>query len=181
MSTIRVIAAATIGLVLVGGSSTLHTQPSTSTSTTVSVVTAKPSTITQTVSPPTTPMNVAVGNWLDNVQDHLDAIVNGAGNVGAAADSGDISGVGAACKQFHDGVQGLQGHMPTPDPQLTTALQAALSDYYAGLHFCMAGAEDYDINEVSHAKTFIQSANGYMENATSILNRDLGRTDVHLG
>jgi hypothetical protein len=70
--------------------------------------------------------------------------------------------------------------MPTPDPQLTTALQAALSDYDTGTHFCMAGTEDYDVDEVHHATTFLQSANNYMDQATAILSRDLG-TNITIG
>ncbi len=70
--------------------------------------------------------------------------------------------------------------MPTPDPQLTTALQAALSDYDTGTHFCVAGTQDYDVNELEHTLTFLQSANNYMEQATAILDRDLG-TNVTLG
>jgi len=178
MSISRVIAAASIGLALAGCSSTLTSTPRTSISTTV--ITAAPRTITITVPPPPTPMPTAVGSWLGATKDHLDAIVRAAHALANAAQDENVSGVGAACQNFHDGVQGLQGHMPSPDPQLTTALQAALSDYDAGTHFCMAGTQDYDLNELRHSATFLQSANNYMDQATAILDRDLG-TNVTLG
>ena len=76
---------------------------------------------------------------------------------------------------MHDGVAGLQGHMPTPDPELTKALQSALSDHDSGTHFCMAGAQDVDLNEVKHSVTFLRSANSQMDQVTSIIDRDLGR------
>lgn len=180
MSTTRIIAAASIGLALAGCGNTPSSAPATSVSTKIRTVTAAPSTITITVPPPPTPMPVAVGDWLGTTKDHLDAIVQAAHSIANAAHAESVSGVGAACKKFHDGVQGLQGHMPTPDPQLTTALQAALSDYDAGTHFCMAGTEDYDLNELQHSTTFLESANNYMEQATAILDRDLG-TNVTLG
>lgn len=78
-----------------------------------------------------------------------------------------------ACSQIHDSVQGLQGHMPTPDPELTKVLQSALSDYDAGTHFCMAGTEDIDINEAKRSFTFLQSANAYIQQATDIVHRDV--------
>jgi hypothetical protein len=180
MSTTRIIAAASIGLALAGCSSKPSSAPYTSTSTSVTTITAAPSTITLTVPPPPTPMPVAVGNWLSATKDHLDAIVQAVGAITNAAKAESVSGVGAACQKFHDGVQGLQGHMPTPDPQLTTALQAALSDYDAGTHFCIAGAQDYNVDELRHSATFLQSANNYLEQATAILDRDLG-TNVTLG
>jgi hypothetical protein len=125
-------------------------------------------------------MPIAVGDWLSTTKDHLDAIVQAAHTISIDAQNGSISGVGAACQKFHDGMQGLQGHMPTPDPQLTTALQAALSDYDTAMHFCITGTQDYDVNEIQHSITFIQSANNYMEQATAILDRDLD-TKITLG
>lgn len=178
MPPIRVIAAASIGLALAGCSSTPLSAPRTSTS--ITTITAAPSTITITVPPPPTPMPIAVGSWLSATKDHLDAIVRAAHTMANAATTESVSGVGAACRQFHDGVQGLQGHMPTPDPQLTTALQAALSDYDAGTHFCIAGTADYDVNELRHSTTFLESANNYMEQATAILDRDMG-TAISIG
>ncbi len=180
MSTNRVIAAASIGLALAGCSSTPLSAPTTSVSTKISTVTAIPSTITLTVPPPPTPMPIAVSNWLGATKDHLDAIVQAARAITNAAEVESVSGVGAACQKFHNGVQGLQGHMPTPDTQLTTALQAALSDYDAGTHFCIAGTQDYDVNEIQHSTTFIKSANNYMQQATAILDRDMG-TNITLG
>lgn len=183
----RFIVAGSMGLALAGCSSTPSSAPNTSVSTKISTVTAAPSTVTAppstitlTVPPPPTPMNVSVGNWLRTTKDHLDAIVQATHTISNDADAGNISGVSAACQKFHDGVEGLQGHMPTPDPQLTTALQAALSDYDAGTHFCIAGTQDYDLNEVQHSTTFIQSANNYMEQATAIIERDLG-TNITIG
>lgn len=177
---IRVIAAALMGVGLAGCSGTPMSAPSTSVSTKTNVITAAPSTITITVPPPPTPIPIAVGSWLSATKDHLDAIVQAVDAIQDAARNRSVSGIGGACQKFHDGVQGLQRHMPTPDPQLTTALQAALSDYDAGTHFCVAGTQDYDVNELEHTVTFLQSANNYMEQATAILDRDLG-TNVTLG
>lgn len=130
--------------------------------------------MTRTVAPPPTPTNVAVRKWLNMTEDHLRAIVRSTDAIASAAKSQDLRGVGAACSQFHDAVNGLQGHMPTPDPQLTTALQSALSDYDTGTHFCMAGTQDFNLDEVKHSTTFIESANNYMQQVTDILDRDLG-------
>ena len=56
----------------------------------------------------------------------------------------------------------MQEHMPTPDPELTQTLQAAISDYDAGTHFCMAGTQSLDPDELSQSVTFLKSANSRM-------------------
>ena len=177
MSAIRFIVAATAALALSGCNAGLSTTQRTSTST----VTAAPSTITRTVTSPTPPMNVALRNWLDMTQDHMQAIVRAAESVGPAADASDITTLHSACSQMHDAIEGLQGHMPTPDPELTKVMQSALSDYDAGTHFCIAATEDIDINEARHSVTFLQSADNYMHQASAIIDRNFGTSGSVFG
>ena len=85
-----------------------------------------------------------------------------------------------ACSKYHDGVAGLQGHMPPPDPALATELQAALSDYDVAMHFCMEATSDVDTNELHHSLEFLRSGNAAMRRAGTILNQDLGES-VQIG
>jgi hypothetical protein len=49
-------------------------------------------------------MPIALGSWLAATRDHLEAIVQAARAIANAAKAESLSGVGAACQKFHDGV-----------------------------------------------------------------------------
>ncbi|KKC02046.1 hypothetical protein AWC17_11315 [Mycobacterium nebraskense] len=83
----------------------------------------------------------------------------------------DYAGLGAACHEGHDAASFLQGHMPSPDKELTDALQASLDDFDAASHFCVAAVEDSDANEARHAGEFMNSAEGHLTTATAIRDR----------
>lgn len=161
---------AVIGLVAVvltgcGSTAVLPMKTSVSTSTTVDTVTVTPS-------PP--PLRQSMRAWWNKVQDHIRAIQSAANDVASAAQTYDAVLLSGACSRYHDGVAGLQGHMPPPDPALATELQAALSDYDVAMHFCMEATSDVDTNELHHALEFLRSGNAAMQRARRILDRDLG-------
>lgn len=113
--------------------------------------------------------------WWTQVGDHVNAIETAAGAISTAGEAEDIPAMYAACSQYHDGVAGLQGHMPPPDPPFATKLQAALSDYDVSMHFCVEGTNDISPEEMQHALKFLQSGNASMQEASRVLSRDLGR------
>ena len=88
----------------------------------------------------------------------------------------DLAAVNSSCRRLHDAAANMQERMPTPDPELTQTLQAAISDYDAGTHFCMAGTQSLDPDELSQSVTFLKSANSRMNAAVAIVHRDLGTT-----
>ena len=92
-----------------------------------------------TPTPP--PMSVQVHTWYSNTKPRFEEMVD-AGN--ALAQNEDLAAVNSSCRQLHDAAAHMQERMPTPDPELTQALQAAISDYDAGTHFCMAGTQSLD-------------------------------------
>lgn len=51
--------------------------------------------ITRTVAPPTTPMNVALRDWFNMTQDHMQAIVDAADSIQSDANSANVSGIHA--------------------------------------------------------------------------------------
>ncbi|AKK28044.1 hypothetical protein AB431_16675 [Mycobacterium sp. EPa45] len=147
-----------------------------------SVVTAAPSPLTQTrtVAPPTPPLQQSMRAWWDTVQDHVRAIQSATDAVSAAAQANDVASLSTACVRYHDGVAGLQGHMPPPDPAFGAEFQAGLSDYDVAMHFCMAATEDIDANELRHSLEFLRSGNAAMGRAGTILDQDLGES-VQMG
>jgi hypothetical protein len=147
-----------------------------------SVVTAAPSTVTQTrtVAPPPPPLRQSMQAWWNKVQDHVRAIRSATEAVAAAAQANDVGSLSAACASYHDGVAGLQGHMPPPDPAFGTEFQAGLSDYDVAMHFCMEATNDVDTNELRHSLEFLRSGNAAMGRANTILEQDLGES-VEMG
>jgi len=98
------------------------------------------------------------------------------GKANIAAASPDYAGLAADCHQAHDAAEALEGHMPTPDKELTDALQASLSDFHVASHFCIAAVEDKDANEARHAREFLSSSEGHLMTATAIRDRIVNGT-----
>jgi hypothetical protein len=98
------------------------------------------------------------------------------GKADQAIASQDYAGLAADCHQAHDAASALQGHMPTPDKELTDALQASLSDFDTATHFCVAAVEDNDANEARHTRELMNSSEGHLRTATAIRDRIVNGT-----
>ncbi len=118
----------------------------------------------------------AVRAWVELTNTQMQDLGIAMGKANAAARSQDYAGLAAACHQAHDAASALHGHMPTPDKELTDALQASLSDFDAASHFCVAAVEDKDANEARHSDEFISSAEGHLMTATAIRDRIVNET-----
>jgi hypothetical protein len=118
----------------------------------------------------------AVRAWVELTNTQMQDLGIAMGKANVAARSQDYAGLAAACHQAHDAASALQGHMPTPDKELTDALQASLSDFDTASHFCVAGVEDKDANEARHSDDFISSSEGHLMTATAIRDRIVNGT-----
>jgi hypothetical protein len=118
----------------------------------------------------------AVRAWTELTNDHMQDLGIAVGKAIGDADSHDYADIAAACHQAHDAADALQGHMPTPDKELTDALQASLSDFDTASHFCIAAVEDKDANEARHAREFLSSSEGHLTTATAIRDRIVNGT-----
>ncbi|OBB65341.1 hypothetical protein [Mycobacterium sp. 852014-50255_SCH5639931] len=119
----------------------------------------------------TTSHTQAVRGWVQLTQDHMQDLGIAMGKATFAIGSRDNAALGAACHEGHDAASFLQGHMPSPNKELTDALQASLDDFDAASHFCVAAVEDNDPNEARHAGEFMNSAEGHLTTATAIRDR----------
>jgi hypothetical protein len=118
----------------------------------------------------------AVRAWAELTKDHMEDLGIAVGEATIAADRQDYAGLAGDCHQGHDAADALQGHMPTPDKELTDALQASLSDFDTASHFCVAAVEDKDANEARHAREFLSFADGHLATATAIRDRIVNGT-----
>ncbi|OBB85605.1 hypothetical protein [Mycobacterium sp. 852002-30065_SCH5024008] len=119
----------------------------------------------------TTSHTQAVRGWVQLTQDHMQDLGIAMGKATFAIGSKDNAALGAACHEGHDAASFLQGHLPSPDKELTDALQASLDDFDAASHFCVAAVEDNDPNEARHAGEFMNSAEGHLTTATAVRDR----------
>ena len=154
------IAAAALVLVAAGCVPQTHTSSST----------------TPAVTATTTSHAQAVRAWDKLTNTHMEDLGIAVGKATQAADSHDYAALAAYCQQAHDAAGALQGQMPTPDKELTDALQASLSDFHVASHFCIAAVEDKDANEARHAREFLSSSEGHLTTATAIRDRILNGT-----
>jgi hypothetical protein len=118
----------------------------------------------------------AVRAWAELTNKYREDLGIAVGEATVAADRQDYSGLAADCHQAHDAASALQGHMPTPDKELTDALQASLSDFDTASHFCVAAVEDKDANEARHAREFLSSSEEHLTTATAIRDRIVNGT-----
>jgi hypothetical protein len=86
-----------------------------------------------------------------------------------AVSSGDISRARVACQHLHDADVALQDALPTPDAELTSALQSAVDDYGTSAHFCITGATNLSMSDLDQASSFVDQATVHMQTAAVIL------------
>ncbi|OBH87281.1 hypothetical protein [Mycobacterium sp. E2989] len=113
----------------------------------------------------------AVRGWVEMTKDHMQELGIAMGKATFAIGTQDYAALGAACRDGHEAASFLQGHMPSPDKELTDALQASLDDFDAASHFCVAAIEDRDTNEARHAGEFMNSAEAHLTTASAIRDR----------
>ena len=118
----------------------------------------------------------AVRGWVELTKGHMQDLGIAMGKATFAIGGHDYAALGPACHDGHDAASFLQGHMPSPDKELTAALQASLDDFDAASHFCVAAIADSDANEARHAGEFMNSAEGHLTTATAIRDRIVNAT-----
>jgi hypothetical protein len=101
-------------------------------------------------------------------------IIAAADGVNAMLQSGDVAGLTPACQKMQDANQAFQDLMPTPDTRLNPVLQESISDWNSGTHFCIAGAEDQDFNEIKRGIDMINDGIHNLHAAMAIAKQDMG-------
>jgi hypothetical protein len=94
-----------------------------------------------------------------------------------AVSSEDISHARVACQHLHDADDALQDALPTPDAELTNALQSAVDDYGTSAYFCITGTTNLSMSDLEQASSFVDQATVHMQTAAVILSRFRVGTD----
>jgi hypothetical protein len=134
------------------------------------VKTSATTTPTTTPAPPTTfSHRSAVQDWAAKYSPIIRALGMALSERRDAVSSGDISRARVACQHLHDADVALQDDLPTPDAELTNALQSAVDDYGRSANFCIRGTTNLSMSDLDQASSFVDQATVQMQTAAVIL------------
>ncbi len=110
-----------------------------------------------------------IGEWFARANVHLTDLMDAINATFVAAKSGNHQGVQAGCAKLHDSNAALQADMPTPDPNLTKALQAAIDDYDTSAHYCISASHGGTDQQAQQFVSSLADANKHLSDAFNIL------------
>jgi hypothetical protein len=139
--------------------------------------TAEPTTTTTT----TPPLRDMISAWHQETLAPMQELGDAMGKISTASKAGDLTTMGITCQRAHDATEQLQQHMPSPDPDLTAALQKAISDYNSAMQICTTAVENNNLTDFAQGSDLLSEANNYLDTAVSILRRDLGQSSDSSG
>jgi hypothetical protein len=122
----------------------------------------------------TTSQRDALVAWHETTQAPIQELSDAMDQISTAAKADNLSAMGIACQRAHDATDQVQQHMPSPDPELTAALQKAISDYNGATRICTTAVENRNLDDFQQGADLINEGNNYVDTAVSILRRDLG-------
>lgn len=91
------------------------------------------------------PSRASVAEWWSRASVHFQQIENAAEDGENASTASEYE---AACNELHDAVAvDLQADMPTPDRNLTAAVQSMIDDLHRAMEICKSAGGDYTASE----------------------------------
>jgi len=119
------------------------------------------------------PMGVQLRAWFAPAEAAIKALITRRDEISSAAARNDLAGTGAACQSADAAVASLRQYLPSPDWELSTALQAAIDSYHVGMGYCIKGAQTQDGNDIEQAATYLRQGNANLLAAVNILASEL--------
>ncbi|OBG64757.1 MULTISPECIES: hypothetical protein [unclassified Mycobacterium] len=115
-----------------------------------------------------------VPEWYSQAEEHLAHTTKFMQAAVDAIEANDINALRAACSAVHDEQAiGLQAHLPTPDPALTTALQKQINDFHTAMHMCMSLGPNSTPVDLDLADSYAHQAIEDLKTVNDILVEDL--------
>ncbi len=124
------------------------------------------------VSAGTTPVANAIGpigEWFDRANEHLTDMMDATTAALVAAKSGSREAIRSTCTKLHDANAALQADMPSPDPNLTRALQAAIDDFDTASHNCLSASQGGGEAAAQQFLSSLADADQHLKEAFDIL------------
>lgn len=114
--------------------------------------------------------SIAVQQWWDTAGSHVTDLQAAMDDVRDAFDRFDKKRLERACERVHDGaVVGLQAYLPSPEPDLTSELEAAIQDAHSAAHLCLAAMAGSPTNYDAEFATYLDEADTHLKAARNLV------------
>jgi hypothetical protein len=128
----------------------------------------------ETSSAPTNADVVAMQKWWSAAHEHFDELRGAVNDSESALERNDEAALQPACQKMHDaGVVKLRAHFPSPDPDLTAELDAAINDAHEAAHMCLAAVSGSQNNYAGEFVSNLDQAEKHLKAALDIVNERL--------
>jgi hypothetical protein len=168
--TTRVLAATAAAVIGLASSACGHKSASSATHTpriTTSEWTPRPATTTAVA----TSEADAIRVWYASAGTHIRALSVARQQINDAAGTNDLAGLTTACQHLQDAVTGLQNTLPTPNQDLSTEIQAAITDFGNAAQGCLSAVPNHDQAGIDTAAQAMTSGGKHLDAAQVILGR----------
>ncbi len=112
----------------------------------------------------------AIREWEAIAREHFTESATALQDVSEASSAEDEEALRSGCQRLHDTNSiGLQGDLPTPDPQLTAELQRMINDMNVATHACLRFALGRKPADADNYREFLARAVEHLYRAKAIL------------
>jgi hypothetical protein len=119
---------------------------------------------------PTTPSVTALQQWWADAQNDFSDMWKASDEVSQAFGRFRPGALAAACQHVHDAAEvGMQSHLPSPNPELTAELHAAVEDFHSAAHLCLAVVAGSPANYDGEFLSSMAQADKHMRVAQDII------------
>ena len=128
----------------------------------------------ETSSAPTTANSAAMQQWWSTANEHFDELQRAVADSREALQRQDEPVLAKSCQQIHDaGAVKLRAHLPSPDPDLTAELDAAINDAHDAAHMCLAAVNGSLNNYFGEFAANLDQVEKHLKAALNIVNKSL--------
>ena len=114
----------------------------------------------------------AIELWWNATRRHVADLQGALDDARRNVDRVDKNGLERACQRIHDYAEvDLQAHLPSPDPDLTAELNAAIEDAHTTSHMCLSAMAGSPNNYDMEFLTYLEQADKHLEAAKDIVDK----------
>lgn len=125
---------------------------------------------------PTSERAAAIQDWWSGTSEHVEALQDALADTQLAIQQMDDSTLEATCRQMHDlAAVDLRSHLPSPDPNVTSELQAAAEDAHEAAHMCLAAAAGTVNSYVGEFAADLDQAQEHLTAAEDLIEKESRR------
>jgi hypothetical protein len=152
------------GVIATTGSASTPTATATTTTASSSTTTTRPITTT-------TSLSQAMAAWGQQAMPALKNLSGDMTDASEAANDADLAGLRSACSSMTGHIQAVRRYLPTPDPEMTTEVTAALDDFDISASSCITFTRTFDSSAGQRTVTYLGSGSRHFKNATGLLDK----------